>query len=73
MNRPSGDHVGSTEYSRTKRTTAGLSSETRKSRGAPSSSATDAIARPSGAHAGVPRNSSDSVTARASVPSAFIA
>ena len=51
---------------------AAPSSEMRKRCGVPSTFAADVIDCPSGAHAGAPRNSSDSVTTRALVPSAFI-
>jgi len=68
---PSGDHTGSREYSWT-RGTGAPSSEMRKRCGVPSTFAADVIDCPSGVHAGAPRSSSDSLTTRAFVPSAFM-
>src|SRR5438552_14027190 len=68
---PLGDHTGSTEYSWTRGTDV-PSSAMRKRCGVPPTFAADVIDCPSGVHVGAPRKSSDSVTARAFVPSAFM-
>jgi hypothetical protein len=69
---PSGDQAGSTEYSGTSGATISRSTDTLTSRGSPSMVAGTSIDRPSGAHAGAPRGSSDFDNARSADPSAFI-